>query len=364
MGDATGFLVLAKGFLVLVHKHASAMRLRNCVAVTIALTISWMAGVPIGTEAAEGRTYILATATNRGTYYPVGVGLATLVKIKLEPSENISLAAISSAGSGENLKLLREDQAQFAILQGLFGAWAWHGEGGLAGDGPQRYLRSVTMLWHNVEHFILHRDYVATGTIEDVTNLAGEKFSIGQRNSGTEGSGLRILEGLGIDAEASFDIAHLGYGPSAEALQNGTIKGMNAPAGVPVTSVAQAFAALGDDIAILGFTQDQMNRVNGGYNLWFPYVIDAETYPGQTDPVTTIAQPNFLAVRDDVDSDAVYRIIEVIYENLSFLNNIHRATRAMDIAKAVEGLPIPLHPGAARFYRDNDIPIPAHLEPE
>jgi len=75
-------------------------------------------------SAQEERSFILTTATTGGTYYPVGVALATLVKIKLQNSEKIDMSAISSAGSGENVKLLRENQAQFAILQGLFGQWA------------------------------------------------------------------------------------------------------------------------------------------------------------------------------------------------------------------------------------------------
>ena len=76
---------------------------------------------------ANDRSYILATASTGGTYYPVGVALATLSKVKLAPKQHFSLAAISSAGSGENIKLLNDNQAQFAILQGLYGAWAWQG---------------------------------------------------------------------------------------------------------------------------------------------------------------------------------------------------------------------------------------------
>lgn len=78
--------------------------------------------------AAEERSYILATASTGGTYYPVGVALATLSKVKLAPKHHFSLSAISSAGSGENVKLLNENEAQFAILQGLYGAWAWSGK--------------------------------------------------------------------------------------------------------------------------------------------------------------------------------------------------------------------------------------------
>ncbi len=306
-------------------------------------------------------SYILATATTGGTYYPVGVAVATLIKVKLEPTHKISLAAISSAGSGENVKLLRENQAQFAILQGLYGAWAWNGEGQVQAEGPQKNLRSVSMLWQNVEHFVVDSSIAGTGTIDDLANLKGEKFSIGKRNSGTEGSGRHILDGLGINPDETFDLVYLGYGPSAEALQNGTIKGMNTPAGVPVSAVAQAFAAAGDKITILGFTEDQAKRANGNYDLWTLHTIAANTYPGQTADVTTIAQPNFLAVREDVPEETIYQITKSIYENLPFLHNIHKATKVMSLDQAIGGLPIPLHPGAARYYKEAGLEIPDRL---
>ena len=75
------------------------------------------------------RPYILTTATTGGTYYPVGVALATITKAQLFDTEGISLSAISSAGSMENIKLMRDNQAQFAILQGIFVPWAWNGDG-------------------------------------------------------------------------------------------------------------------------------------------------------------------------------------------------------------------------------------------
>jgi len=61
--------------------------------------------------------YVMGTATTGGTYYPVGVAISTLVKVKLEPSTKISVSAISSAGSGENLKLMDDGQIQFGILR-------------------------------------------------------------------------------------------------------------------------------------------------------------------------------------------------------------------------------------------------------
>ena len=312
-------------------------------------------------RAQEERSYILTTATTGGTYYPVGVALATLVKVKLQNSQKIDMSAISSAGSGENVKLLRENQAQFAILQGLFGQWAWTGTGKVAADGKQEHLCSITMLWQNVEQMVLNKDLVDTGTVDDLAGLAGKPFSIGVKNSGTEGSGQTLLGNLGIDYEG-FELVHQGYTPTAEGLQNGTISGANMTGGPPVSAVTQAKAAMGEDLVVLDFTDEQMERANGDGSLWTRFVIPAETYPGQPNDINTVAQPNFLAVRADVDEDAVYQVTKTIYENLPFLQNIHKATKAMALDKAIGGLPAPLHPGAARYYEEQGIEIPDHLK--
>jgi len=312
-------------------------------------------------QADQKRSYILTTATTGGTFYPVGVALATLSKIKLEPKYNFSMSAINSAGSGENLKLLRENEAQFAILQGLYGAWAWRGEGRLTATGPQKNLRSVTLLWKNVEQFIIKKRYRKTGTMTDLNGLAGKKFSIGKRNSGTEGSGRTILANLSIDME-SINMAHMGYGASADALRNGNIEGMNIPSGVPTSAITRAYAVMGDKISLLNFTDQQIQQANGSYQLWSRYVIPANTYPGQSQAIQTMAQSNFLVVRDDVSDDDVYILTKAIYENLMFLNGIHKATKAMALDKAIVGLPLPLHPGAVRYYQEMGIVIPSDLK--
>lgn len=326
----------------------------------LAVAVSTAMGVAGLAQAAEKRSYILATASTGGTYYPVGVALATLTKVKLEPKHKISMSAINSAGSGENVKLLGENEAQFAILQGLYGAWAWAGEGKLKEAGPQTHLRSVTMLWQNVEQFVVKSDYVRSGSISDLSALKGKKFSIGKKNSGTEGSGRTILGNLSLDAD-SFNLAHMGYGASADALQNGTIEGMNIPSGVPTSAITRAYAALGGDIKVLDFTDEQIKEANGSYKLWTRYTIPANTYPGQTKDIQTMAQPNFLAARDDVSEEDVYMLTKTIYENLPFLNGIHKATKAMAVEKAIAGLPVPLHAGAARYYKEVGIEIPEHL---
>ncbi|WP_407925440.1 TAXI family TRAP transporter solute-binding subunit [Geothermobacter ehrlichii] len=336
------------------------MRIRQVALVVAALSLLFGSVSPAAAKPTE-RNYLLATASTGGTYYPVGVALSTLVKVKLQPKQKIGMSAINSAGSGENVKLLRDNEVQFAILQGLYGSYAWNGTGPIAKIGPQKELRAVTMLWQNVEHFTILKKFAKTGTVADLAGMKGQAMALGKKNSGTLGSNKVLLKNLGLDAEKDFKLVHVGYGPSADALQNGQVAGMSTPAGVPVSAVTKAFANMGDKITVLDFTDEQMKQADGGFGLWTRYVIPAGTYPGQTKEIRTIAQPNFLAVRADVDEDAVYQITKTIYENLPFLNAIHGATKAMAIEKAIVGLPLPLHPGAVRYYREVGIAIPEHL---
>ena len=329
--------------------------------VIAAVAIAFFSANPA--RAAEERSYLLATATTGGTYYPVGVAISTLTKVKLQPKHKIGMSAINSAGSGENIKLLRDNEVQFAILQGLFGYYAWNGKGPLENDGPQKELRSVTMLWQNVEHFTILADKAKTGTIADLENLKGERMALGAKNSGTIGSNKFLLGNLGLDAEKDFELVYGGYGPSADALQNGQISGLGIPGGAPTGAITRVMAAMGDKIQILDFTDEQAKKADGGFELYTRYVIKSGTYPGQAKDINTIAQPNFLAVRADVDEEAVYMITKTIYENLPFLNAIHKATSVMALEKALAGLPMPLHPGAAKYFKEAGLDIPARLMP-
>ena len=324
----------------------------------LAASVALATAMPVKAEEAS---YVLATASTGGTYYPVGVALATLVKVKLEPRQKIAMSAISSAGSGENVRLIREGEAQFGIMQGLFGFYAASGTGPLAEVGPQEDLRSVTMLWQNVEHFLVASDVATTGTMDDIVALKGEAMAMGRQNSGTIGSNRTILSGFGVDMDNDYELVFGGYGPSAEALQNGQVKGIGTPAGVPVGAVSQLMAAAGDDVTLLSFTEEQMATADGGRDLWTPYTIPAGTYPGQDADVQTIAQPNFLATHADLSEENVYMITKTIYENLPFLQAIHPATKAMAIENAIAGLPLPLHPGALRYYQEVGIDVPDRL---
>ena len=314
-----------------------------------------------GAHAAKKESkYVIATASTGGTFYPVGVGIATIASIKLAKKHKTTFSAITSAGSGENVDMLEKGEVNFAILQGLFGSMAWQGKAKYEGS-PKTNLRSVSMLWQNVEQFTIKNDFAKTGNIMDLKNLYNERFAIGGRSSGSRVSAETIMSSLDIDFN-KMNVQYLGYTPSSTALQDGKVQGMNTPSGPPTSAVTNAFASIGNDkIKVLDFDVANLAKINANYPVWTPFKIKAGTYPGQTKDINTIAQPNLLVVTKDTPEETVYQLTKTIYENLPFLNSVHKATKAMSIEKAINGLPMPLHPGALKFYKEKGISIPASL---
>lgn len=322
-----------------------------------AATLSILAAT---TANAQDSDYVLNTASTGGTYHPVGTAISTLSKVKLLPKQKFSLTAVNSAGSGANVQALGAGTADFAILQGLYGSYAATGTGPIT--EPQPNIRSVTMLWQNVEQFIVPADKAATGTVEDLIALKGSPAGMGKQNSGTLGSNTVLLSGLGIDIATDYDLVFAGYGPTADAMANGQAIAGGFPSGPPTGAITKLMASNQGKFTILAVSTDQLNAMDGGRNLWVPFTIASGTYPGLDKDVNTIAQPNFLAVNDSVDENHVYLLTKTIYENLPFLQAIHPATKAMAIEKAMAGLPVPLHSGAQRYYEEIGLEIPAHLK--
>lgn len=309
------------------------------------------------------RDLLLATATTGGTYYPVGVAIATMVTRELGVSHTVNLSAITSSGSAENISLLANDEVQLALIQALFGSMAWQGTGLYEGR-PVRNLRSLTLLWENVEQIVAYSQFCPSGTVADLDLLKGRRFSIGSQWSGTEISASTILRMLGYDPAEDFDLAHLGYGASADALQNRKLSAMFLAGGVPTGAITRALASAGQgNLTLLEFESEHLTRIRAAYPVWNRFVIPAGTYPGQERDIATVSQPNLLVATAGADEEVIHLIVKTIYDRLDYLQELHAATRAMSLETAVHGLPVPLHPGAVRFYREKGLDIPAELVP-
>src|SRR5699024_2486699 len=307
------------------------------------------------TACSGGEEYVtISTASSGGTYYPIGVGLGNIWS---EEVENLDATGQSSAGSVENIDLLRNEETEVAILHGHIRAQAIDGSGNFE-EEPYEELRSISMLWSNVEHFVLSDDKVDEGTISDIK---GSSFSIGPQASGTEESTLTIMEGVGL-TEKDIDTEHLGYDDTVSAMRDGQLDGGSVPAGVPVAAVMDMYAS-GYDATILEVTEDQLDDINDIYDTWIPYEIPGRTYENVDEDVQTIAMPNFLGVSADLDEELVYEITKATYENIDEVQDIHDSAEDVSLDTALDGLPAPLHIGAYKYFEEEGLDIPDELVP-
>lgn len=329
----------------------------------ILLSFVMQIGVPwhasAQTTSSEQRSFLLGTGSTGGTYHPMGVALSTLVKLRLLPSFNVDLTAINTKGSQENIELMQEGEIQFAILSGLSGYEGHQGVGRFSESGSNKDLRAITSLWFSADHVIVHKDSVQSGTIQDFTGLRGQAVSLGRASSGTLAGNRALMAPLGLDIDTDFNLVELGYKESAEALIKGEIAGMSVTGGVPVRAVQQVFEELGDEAAVLEFDDEQLATIDQGRRLWGRVVIPAGTYPGQDRDIFTLGTPNILAVHADVDDEVVYEITKTIFEELDYLKSLHQATKQISLDTAASNLPLPVHPGALRYFEEEGVELPS-----
>ncbi|KQL57908.1 MULTISPECIES: TAXI family TRAP transporter solute-binding subunit [Bacillaceae] len=304
----------------------------------------------------DNHYYSIATASTGGTYYPIGVGMGNLWTEELI-DQGIRATGQSSAGSVENIDLLRKEEAQFGILQGLIADQAYRGTGIYEGSAYED-LRTVTMLWSNVEHFVLMNNKIESGTISDVE---GTSFSIGPQASGTEQSTRALINGIGLSVE---DVSpdYLGYDDTISSMRDGRLDGGSLPAGVPVTAITDMYAS-GVRATVLDVTDEQLDSINELYPVFFRYEIDAGTYPRQEEPIYTIAQSNVLGVDKQQDADRIYLLTKILFENLETMYEVHNSAREMTLETALVGVSVPLHLGAYRYFVEQGIDIPNELIP-
>ena len=299
----------------------------------------------------EARAYTMATAQEGGTYYPVGVALAVLSSIHLEPAIGMTMEAVTSSGSLENLAMMREGEAQFGAVEVLAATWARDATGPFAEERPQTDLRAVTMLWSDIEHFLLRTSLAETGTIDDMAGLTGHGFSMGPSGSGIEASNRILFDNYGFEYE-DWGLVNGTFDESTQSLLDGSIAGVNIGAGVGVSSVASVLAQMGEQLTLLSVTDEQAARLDGDLGVFSTTFLPVGTYAGIEEPVQTLTAPNFLAVNADVSDEDVYQFTKTMFENLEYLCDVHSAACGLSAEAAQAGLPVALHPGAARYFAE------------
>lgn len=336
-------------------KNMASTKVKRLLTAIVAIALIIMA-ITGKIENANKRFLSVATASTGGTYYPMGVGLANVWSHHIK-QENIQVTGQSSASSIENIDLLQKNEAQLAILQSLIAVEAYQGVRSFK-NHPYQDLRSISVLWPNVEHFVLVDDKVKDGTLNDI---AGTRFSVGPQASGTEQSTLIILQGVNLSKQ-KIHPEYLGYGDTVSAMRDGRLDGGALPAGVPASAVTDMYAS-GVPARILNVTDEQLKRINAIANSWFRFIIKPETYPRQKQPIHTIAQPNILMTTRKIDEKTIYELTKVMFENQKEVHQIHSSAKYILPENALKGVSVPLHLGAYRYYREIGLNIPDYLVP-
>ena len=233
-----------------------------------------LVGQPIAASAGDG--FMLATGRATGKSFAVGVGISSLAKVKLMPTHKMDVSAVESKGFVHNIRMLQNDEAQFAVLQAMFGHFARTGTGTFAGEEPDDKIRAIAMLWRDADHFVIDKTYEKTGTIADLDQLKGMPVSMGVDGPGPIESNRLLLSHLGIDVDSAFNLAYLNYQQSSDALSRGEIKAMSTPIRPPAPHVQNVARAVGRTSCVAG-----VHRRADRQSRWRARSLDALCHPGR-----------------------------------------------------------------------------------
>ncbi len=305
---------------------------------------------------AKAGQHKLASSSINSTYHSIGVALEAATSLYLTPTTDISLISVSTAGARENVELLSSGQADFAIIPSLLGHHARTGTGSLAELGPRSEMRAVAMMVPTYYHALLRTSGLQSGTIDDLFSIPDKRLQFGAGAAETADVTAFLFQHLGAPVDG-FDTPPVDKASIKDAFLNNEIDALVTTGNLPMAEIEDLMAAADGAISILGITEGQLGLANDGYDLFAPAVIPAGTYPNQPTAIETLALPVFLATRADVDEEVVYQIVKLMFEQVSVLRTIHPAMAALDFETAIDNLPVPLHPGAARYYRDYGLSI-------
>lgn len=359
MPDETREYICMKILSFRVLRCLVAPMLISALGLLVVFALAGKAGsAPSGEKDAARISLLIATGMPGGTYYQVGLGMASLWTTQLRKM-GIRVSGAISEGSKENIEAIRIADADLILVEHLLCSMAFKGTGLYRGQ-PLTELRSITTLWPDTVQLLIRSDKRQTGTLRD---LEGLNLATGLPDSGNRFTTELLLATLG-EGKQSVSLRSMSNMAGAEALKNGTVQALDATGGVPVPLVEMLLEEGKPPLGFLSITDAQMETVRQeGWKEVFRSVIPAGTYPGQSEAVNTVGQMNLLAVSSSINPEVVYVLTKSLFENLDYLAKVHPACRSISLEGALKGLDVPLHRGAVRYYRERKIKIPEHLIP-
>lgn len=284
---------------------------------------------------------VILTGSTSGVYYPLGNALSSIF-MKSIPGARSSVQV--TQGSVENLQLLETGDGELAFSLGDSVSAAWKGNAEAGFPTRLTKLRGVAAIYRNYIQLVVSEK----SGVRTLVDLKGKRVSVGPKQSGTELNARAIFHAAGVSYSDFSRTDYLPFGQSAKMIERGELDATLQSAGLGVDSIRHLSTAI--PIRLVQIPADTVTKI--GDAAYVSAVIPARTYEGQPEAVETAAVVNFLVTRDGLSPDVVYAMTKSIFGNLNQLVQTHPAARGISVKDAASGMPVPLHPGAERYYRE------------
>jgi TRAP transporter TAXI family solute receptor len=280
------------------------------------------------------------TGGTSGVYYPMGVALAKIYGEKI-PGTRPTVQATKA--SVENLTLVQQGKGEIAFTLGDSLAFAWEGNEEAGFKTKLGKLRGIAAIYPNYIQIVATKE----SGINTLADLKGKRLSVGAPKSGTELNTRAILSAAGLSYKDLGKVEYLPFAESVDLMKNRQLDATLQSAGLGVAAIRDLASSV--EIVTVEVPASIVEKVGAPY---VKAVIPANTYTGQTAAVQTAAVVNYLVTRSDLKDDLVYAMTKQVFDNLPELAASHSAGKEITLEGALSGMPIPLHPGAEKYFRE------------
>ncbi len=308
---------------------------------TIVIVLALCLAIP-SVYAAQRRYLSIASGWVTGAYYPFA-GAVSRVAWKHLKAQNIKVTAESSGASVANSKLIGNKDTDFALLQNDIASYAYHGE--------QMFKKPISNLLGCMTLYPETIQIVArnAASISSVADLKGKRVSIGPLGSGTAENAKQILAAWGL-SEKDLQVQQLKSSQASDYMKDGRLDAYFNTTAAPAAHIIDTHVLVPSHIVpIEGPNAEKLLKK---YAFYAKDTIAAGLYKGVDKPVQTIAVMAMMAARADLEEDVVYSVVKAIWGDLDQIKKAHAKFKGLDAQKALLGMSVPLHPGAAKYYKE------------
>jgi len=308
----------------------------------VAIAIASAAVLPAPAAMAQGFINILTGGTS-GVYYPLGVAIG---KIYTDKIPNVKTQVQATKASVENLVLLQRGSGELAFTLGDSLKAAWDGDEEAGFKNKLDKLRTIGAIYPNYIQIVA----TAESGIKTLADLKGKSLSVGAPKSGTELNSRAILSAAGMTYKDLGKVEYLPFAESVDLMKNRQLNATLQSAGLGVASLKDLSTS--SEINVVAVPKAIVDKIGP------PFVaatIPANTYTGQDKDVPTAAVVNYLVTSSVVSDDLACQMTKLIFESLPELATAHAAGKEIKLDAAASGSPVPLHPGAIRYYKEKGL---------